>query len=193
MACVRKYVVKDKHLRESHFPAIEKRYGEPMSHWFSLMKRLQGKKYPEQIAYLRENFGFSQAHANALVMYSRGSKSSKRYGTPTEYFKSLNPQQAKTMRRIFRIIRLKYPRLKLVIAWNQPVLRDGERYIFGCSASKNHLLIAPWDRKIIREIAPLLGELKANQKTIRVPIDWKVDDRLLLTIIKKALARSNMG
>ena len=40
------------------------------------MKRLAGKRYPEQMAYLRENHGFSQAHANALVMYSRGSTSS---------------------------------------------------------------------------------------------------------------------
>ena len=53
--------------REAHFPAIEKRYGEPMKHWFAVMKTVAGKRYPEQIAHLRENFGFSQAHANALV------------------------------------------------------------------------------------------------------------------------------
>ena len=56
--------------RESHFPAIEKKYGESMKYWFAVMKKVEGKKYPEQIAHLRENFGFSQTHANALVMYS---------------------------------------------------------------------------------------------------------------------------
>ena len=58
--------------REAHFPAIEKRYGEKMAYWFKVMAKLKGKKYPEQIAHLKENYGFSQAHANALVMYSRG-------------------------------------------------------------------------------------------------------------------------
>ena len=65
--------------REAHFPAIEKKYGEKMAYWFKVMAKLEGKKYPEQIAHLRENYGFSQAHANALVMYSRGSESSVSY------------------------------------------------------------------------------------------------------------------
>jgi hypothetical protein len=42
--------------REKHFPAIEKKYGEKMAYWFAAMKKLEGKKYPEQIAYLRENY-----------------------------------------------------------------------------------------------------------------------------------------
>ena len=54
--------------REAHFPAIEKKYGEKMSYWFKVMAAFEGKKYPEQIAHLRENYGFSQTHANALVM-----------------------------------------------------------------------------------------------------------------------------
>jgi hypothetical protein len=45
----------DRSKRESHFPAIEKRYGEPMSYWFSQMKKVKEKKYPEQIAFLKEN------------------------------------------------------------------------------------------------------------------------------------------
>ena len=40
--------------REAHFPAIEKRYGEPMKHWFTVMQRIAGGRYPEQIAHLRE-------------------------------------------------------------------------------------------------------------------------------------------
>jgi len=77
--------------REAHFPAIEKKYGEKMSYWFKVMAALEGKKYPEQIAHLRENYGFSQAHANALVMYSRGSTSARRFETPAQYFKSIDP------------------------------------------------------------------------------------------------------
>jgi len=57
--------------REAHFPLIEKKYGEPMKYWFKVMATIKDKKYPEQIAHLRENYGFSQAHANALVIQLR--------------------------------------------------------------------------------------------------------------------------
>ena len=80
--------------REAHFPAIEKKYGEKMAYWFKVMAKLDGKKYPEQIAHLRENYGFSQAHANALVMYSRGSESSRRFNTHADFYKSVTPVQA---------------------------------------------------------------------------------------------------
>ena len=93
----------DKSSRESHFPSIEKKYGEPMKYWFKIMKELTGKKYPEQVSYLKENFGFSQAHANALVMYSRGSKSSKKFDKPVDFFKKLDSQQAKTVKKIFKV------------------------------------------------------------------------------------------
>ena len=52
--------------REAHFPAIEKKYGEKMAYWFKVMAKLEGKKYPEQIAHLKENYGFSQTHACLL-------------------------------------------------------------------------------------------------------------------------------
>ena len=93
--------------REAHFPAIEKRYGEKMKYWFAVMAKIAGKKYPEQIAHLRENYGFSQAHANALVMYSRGSKSAQRFNNPSDYFKSITPEQAKTVKAILKAIQTK--------------------------------------------------------------------------------------
>ena len=179
--------MKDKSKRESHFPAIEKRYGEPMSFWFAQMKKVVGKKYPEQVAFLRGNFGFSQAHANALVMYSRGSLTSKRHETPKDFFASLEPIKAKTMRKIFSVIKKKYPKLELVIAWNQPVLKDVDRYVFGCSASKNHLLIAPWNTAVLKKLKKELSGYEVNKKTVRVPVDWKVDEKLLLAMIKETL------
>jgi len=87
--------------RESHFPAIEKKYGKPMAHWHRVMATLEGKKYADQIAVLRGEHGFSQAHANALVMYSRGSTSARRVDTPDAYFDALPSEQAATMRSIF--------------------------------------------------------------------------------------------
>jgi uncharacterized protein YdhG (YjbR/CyaY superfamily) len=174
--------------REDYFPAIEKKYGEKMSYWFKVMKSLEGEKYPVQIAHLRENYGFSQAHANALVMYSRGSESSKRHETPTHYFESIDKTQARTMKKIFKAITSKYPDLELVMAWNQPMIRKGTSYLFGISASTNHISIAPWDQKVLEKYAPKFSEYRITKKTIALPNDWEVDEKLIQAIIKDSLA-----
>ncbi len=174
--------------REKYFPLIEKKYGEKMAYWFKVMKEVEGEKYPVQIAHLKENYGFSQAHANALVMYSRGSTSSKRFETPAEFFKTVSPQQAKTMKAIFKAITTKYPQLELVVAWNQPMLKFEKHYIFGCSAATNHILIAPWDQDVLKKYTPKFKEYKVNKKTIALPNDWEVDVKLLQAMAKDSLA-----
>lgn len=176
--------------REAHFPTIEKRYGEKMSHWFKVMAKLEGKKYPEQIAHLKENYGFSQAHANALVMYSRGSTTSRRFEKPSDYYKTLDPQQAKTIKAIFKAITTKYPELELVIAWNQPMLRIEKKYILGISAATNHILLAPFSTTVLEAMRPKLKDLTVNKKTIAVPNDWQVNSQLLLAMAKLRLAES---
>ena len=174
--------------REAHFPAIEKRYGEKMSYWFKIMKEIKDEKYPQQVAYLRENYGFSQAHANALVMYSRGSISSRRYETPAEFFKTVDPKQATTMRKIFKVIQTKYPKTELVIAWNQPMLKLGNDYIFGVSAAKNHILMAPWSTDVLEAFRDQMQHLTLNKKTIGIPNDWKVEEKLILAMVKARIA-----
>lgn len=173
--------------REKYFPLIEKKYGEKMSYWFKIMKELEGEKYPVQIAHLKENYGFSQAHANALVMYLRGSTSSKRFETPAEYFKTVSPQQAKTMKAIFKAIQSKYPQLELVVAWNQPMLKLEKNYLFGCSAATNHILIAPWNLDVLKKYTPKFKDYKVNKKTIALPNDWKVDIELLQSMAKDSI------
>ena len=176
--------------RESHFPAIEKKYGESMSYWFKVMAKLEGKKYPEQIAHLRENYGFSQAHANALVMYSRGSESSKRYETPAQYFKTLDPKQATKVRAIFKAITSKFPNLELVIAWNQPMLKLGDHYIFGLSTAKNNISLAPWSQDVLEQFRTKMKDLDVKKNIFSVPNDWKVDEKLLQAIVKARIAET---
>ena len=174
--------------REAQFPSIEKKYGHKMSYWFSVMKDLDGAKYPEQIAHLRENHGFSQAHANALVMYSRGSLTTRRFETPAAYYKTIGKDQAKTMRTIFKAITTKYPKAELVIAWNQPMMKIDGHYVFGASASSKRILISPWSADVIAAFAPKMSELVVKKKTIGVPNDWGVDTKLILALVKARLA-----
>lgn len=173
--------------RESHFPAIEKKYGKPMAHWHREMKKVAGLKYAEQIAHLRERHGFSQVHANALVMFSRGSASARRVDTPDGYFDALPAEQATTMRAIFALIQKKHPKLELVIAWNQPMVKLGKDYVFGASAAKHHILLGPWGNNAVGRVSDLLDGYDVNKKTIKVPVDWKPDKNLLLTLIANRL------
>ena len=179
--------------RAAHFPAIEKKHGKPVSHWLTLLADLGDAKYPQQIALLRERHEFSQAHANALVMFARGSTSSKRYASPSEYFASIGPAKAKTIRAIIGAIRKIHPNLELVMAWNQPMLRHGERYVFGMSASSNHLLIAPWDAKVLKSLSAKLKSYDVNKKTVKIPIDWKVDAALLDEMIRPQLSTGGVA
>jgi uncharacterized protein YdhG (YjbR/CyaY superfamily) len=177
--------------RESHFPAIEKRYGEKMAYWFKVMAKIADKKYPEQIAHLQENYGFSKAHANALVMYSRGSLSSKKFETLSDYYRSIDPTQARTLRKIFKTIRDKHPNLEHLIAWNQPVMRRGTMYIFGAGVAKNHILLNPFSKKALDKVMRNFPDLKVNKHTIRIPNDWDVDPELILSLIKARLAEQD--
>lgn len=174
--------------RSSYFPAIEKKYGKPVKFYLRALSDLGDAKYSEQITLLREQFGFSQTHANALVMYARGSTSSRRVATPEDYFVSLGGEREQTARAVFEVILVKYPELELVIAWNQPMLRQGKDYIFGLMGAKNHLLLAPWGGSSETVLARLKG-LKVNKKTVQIPVDWKIDAPLLRLMVKERLAQ----
>jgi uncharacterized protein YdhG (YjbR/CyaY superfamily) len=169
--------------REWHFPKIESKYGKPMRYWFGVMKEIKDRKYPEQISYLCEEHGFSRTHANALVLYSRGSKSSRKFSDLQEFLSEHDALKKRTVKKIFSIIKDKYPQPELVIAWNQPMLKLNESYIFGLSVSKNHITISPFNENVFREISPLFSGYRVNKKTIVVPSDWKVDEKLLLKMI----------
>ena len=160
-----------------------------MKYWFKVMEKIKDQKYPEQIAHLRENYGFSQNHANALVMYSRGSKTTRKYETPSEYYKSIDPVQAKTLRKVFRILGAKFPELEIVIAWNQPMMRLDTKYVFGASVAKNHILIAPFNAEVLKKMAKDLSDYTVNKKTVAVPNDWAVDEKLIIKMVKNVLAQ----
>ena len=154
-----------------------------MSYWFTQMKKVKGEKYADQMAFLQEQHGFSRAHANALVLYLKGSTSSRRYDTFDEYLATLDETKAKTIRSIFATLTAKFKKAEVVIAWNQPMLKQDSRYLFGASAQKAHILIAPFNADIIDELRPRLEGYEVDKKTIRVPVDWKIDKKLLTDMV----------
>jgi uncharacterized protein len=174
--------------RSDYFPAIEAKYGQPMAYWIGLLEDRAQEGYPAQMAFLQEEHGFSRAHANALVMYCRGSESSKRFNSTSEYLATLDPVAATTMRAIFAAITEAHPEFELVMAWNQPMLRQGDDYVFGASVQSKHVLLGPWARDTVSILAAQLTGYTVNKKTVKVPLDWDVDTALLLAMVDLRLA-----
>lgn len=173
--------------RSKIFPAIEKKHGKPISYWFKALKDLGEAKYADQIALLRNRHEFSQAHANAVVMYHRGSKSSRKHDDPATYFKTLEPHKAKLAKAIFAAVRTKFPKLEMVIAWNQPMLKHGDHYVFGLSVSKNHLLINPHSKRVLEALEPRLKGLVVGKHTVQIPLDWKVSAPILQAMVRERI------
>jgi uncharacterized protein len=175
--------------RARFWPAIETKHGLPMSHWFAVMEELAGQRYPEQVAYLRAEHGFSQAHANALVMYARGSTTSRRVSTLEGYLAGAEPTGAATVRAMFDGLCARHPGAEVEIAWNHPFLvNDGHR-LLGVTVLTGHLLLAPWSVEVLEALHPRLAAFTVNKRTIRLPLDWTIDEVLLDDIVAAGLAQ----
>lgn len=174
--------------RAEYFPRIETKHGKPIAHWQRELKKLGAVPYAEQMKFLQEEHGFSRTHANALVMHERGSTTSRRHATVDEYLATLSPEARATVLDIFTVITKKHRRLEMVMAWNQPMLRIGKDYVFALSVSTKHLTINPWSTDVLTAHAEQLADLVVKKHTFQVPIGWKVDRALILSLVGARLA-----
>lgn len=58
----------------SYFPSIEKTYGQPISHWMSIIDGMAGQKHMEIVSKLKSEHGLGHGHANALVAAYKAQK-----------------------------------------------------------------------------------------------------------------------
>jgi len=182
--------------RTRHWPAIESRYGRPITDWLALMAERAGERHPQQIAFLRGEHGFSQAHANAVVMFARGSTSARRSTTLDGYLADADATGAATVRRILEGLLARHPGSTVEIAWNQPFLSLAGRRLFSVGVLRGHLLAAPWSVEVLDAFRDLLTSrhgLTVNRRTFRLPLDWDVDAQLLDAMVAAELAHDGTG
>lgn len=53
----------------SYFPSIEKKYGQPVEHWFSILRDAANLRHMELVNLLKSEHGLGHGHANALVAH----------------------------------------------------------------------------------------------------------------------------
>ena len=54
----------------SYFPSIEKKYGQPIDHWKTLIPQSPLTTHMELVAWLKAEHGLGHGHANALVKHT---------------------------------------------------------------------------------------------------------------------------
>jgi len=58
----------------SYFPSIEKKYGQPIAHWLTLVSQREDMKHMEIVAWLKSEHGLGHGHANAIVAHVLAAK-----------------------------------------------------------------------------------------------------------------------
>jgi len=55
----------------SYFPSKEAKYGKPIEHWMTQLKKVIKLTHMEQVAHLKTKFEMGHGHANAIVAVFR--------------------------------------------------------------------------------------------------------------------------
>jgi len=113
--------------------------------------------------------------------------SAPRFTTLDEYLSSLDAAKSATLRSVVEAITREFPDLTVKIAWNVPQLHRGKDYVFGMSAAKNHLTLAPWGNGVLDAFRDRLAGYTLGKGTFQVPVDWNVDADLLHDMVAARL------
>ena len=105
-----------------------------------------------------------------------------------EYFASLDDTKAATLRRVLDAISDSFPDSTVKLAWNTPQIQIAGQYVFGMSAAKNHLSLAPWSESVMVEFAERLAPYETTKGLFKVPVDWDVDSALITDLIQARMA-----
>ena len=101
---------------------------------------------------------------------------------------SLDPAKAKTLQSVIDFILAQFPELECKISWNVPQIHRNRKYVFGVNAFKRHLTLAPWSPRVMVKFRPRLDKFVVKKYCFQIPIDWKIDKKLLRDLVRARLA-----
>ena len=105
-----------------------------------------------------------------------------------EFLGYLESPKQETLRAVLDSILKQFPEAEFKLAWNVPQVQIQGKYVFGVSAFKNHLALAPWSEAVMAQFAPRLEGYETTKGLIRIPVDWKVDEKLIGDMISARMA-----
>jgi uncharacterized protein YdhG (YjbR/CyaY superfamily) len=110
-----------------------------------------------------------------------------RFADVAEYLASLDGPKGATLGAILNVITAEFPAATLKLAWNVPQVQINGAYVFGVSAAKGHLTLAPWSTDVLAAFAERLEGYVVNKGTFQIPVDWSVDEELILDLVQARL------
>lgn len=116
--------------------------------------------------------------------------SSSEFSSVDDYLTSLGSPKGDTLKDVIDVILKSFPELDCKIAWNVPQIIRGSDYVFGVSALKNHLALAPWSTEVIEAFKERLERegYVVKKNLFQVPNEWQIDEELLRSLVKARLA-----
>lgn len=115
-----------------------------------------------------------------------------KFETIDAYFDSLDETKANTLRTILKVITDAFPKATVKLAWNTPQVQIDGMYVFGMSAAKNHLSLAPWSETVMAQFSERLEPYEKTKGLFKVPVDWDVDAALITDMIHAKLAEAGL-
>ena len=111
-----------------------------------------------------------------------------RFESVDDYLASLGSPKGETLGTIVRFITKSFPGATVKLAWNVPQVQIDGAYVFGVSAAKEHLTLAPWSTAVLEAFLPRLTGFIVNKGTFQIPVDWAVDESLIRDLVSARLA-----
>lgn len=113
-----------------------------------------------------------------------------KFDSVEDYLNSLESPKQETLRAVLNSIETSFPEAELKLAWNVPQVQIQGKYVFGFSAAKNHLSLAPWSETVIEKFSERLAPYEKTKGLFKVPVDWNVDSSLITDMIHAKLDES---
>jgi uncharacterized protein len=104
-----------------------------------------------------------------------------------EYLASQDPTKARTLRSVIDLILAEFPELESKISWDVPVIHRNGKYVVGLAAYKNHLTFSPWSPRVMEDFKPRLGKFVVKANCFQIPVDWKIDKKLVKDLVRARL------
>lgn len=112
------------------------------------------------------------------------------FASVDDYLASLPSTQATTLGAVIDLVIGEFPELEPKLAWNVPQIQKDGEYVFGVSALKKHLALAPWSDAVIDDFRARLEKdgYVVKKNLFQVPDDWTIDRDLVTDLVRARLA-----
>jgi uncharacterized protein len=121
-------------------------------------------------------------------MKKRPTSATPKFKSVEEYLASQDPTKARTLRSLIDLILTQFPELESKISWNVPTIHRNGKYVVGIAAYKHHLTFSPWSPRVIKDVKVRLGKFVVWKSCFQIPVDWKIDKKLVKDLVRARLA-----